>query len=304
MADFSLGKALGAGFTVIRRKPAAPLIWGLLYAPLMLGPILITMIVPQPDTSATATPQEALGRIWVSLLPLLMLQPFLLVGSIVVQAMLQCAIFRSVLEPQNSRRFYLALGPQELWVGLAQFCLGFVLMVPMFGALAVVLPAGVGVYFAAGGGHQAIAPVAVYAVIAGLAVLALTLWVFVRFSMAAPMAFADRNFRLLESWPLTRGHAGRLMLLGLLVMAMVIGAYAVLALVVGASTLMAVFTATALAAFNGGADGRTVGAGVIFFFGVFAVLSGYLWAITVAPWADAFRQLRAGQIGTAAPAGA
>jgi hypothetical protein len=41
------------------------------------------------------------------------------------------------------------------------------------------------------------------------------IWVLLRLSMATPMSFAQRGFRLYESWALTSGQAGKLFLVAL-----------------------------------------------------------------------------------------
>ena len=41
MADISLGRALGSGFALIRRRPASVLVWGLLIVLFVQAPILV-----------------------------------------------------------------------------------------------------------------------------------------------------------------------------------------------------------------------------------------------------------------------
>jgi hypothetical protein len=64
-----------------------------------------------------------------------------------------------------------------------------------------------------------------------LASYGVIIWLYLRFSMAGPMTFRDRKFRLFESWALTRGHVGRLLGVGALVGLIAFGIYLVLALV-------------------------------------------------------------------------
>ena len=50
-----------------------------------------------------------------------------------------------------------------------------------------------------------------------LIALGAMLWLFVRFSLGLPMSFAGSYFRLFESWSLTRGHAAKMVLVGVAV---------------------------------------------------------------------------------------
>jgi hypothetical protein len=285
MADFSIGKAIGAGFRLIRRKPLAPLVWGLIYTPLLATPAMLGLLMPPQGVRHGDLDPDAVGAMMLQMAPLVALQPIIMLSSIVVQAMLYCAVFRAVLEPQNDRRFYLRLSAQELWVGLTQFALGFVLMIPML--------LGIGVYAASGGGKAAIAPLIGLGAVGLFGLTALVLWVYARFSMAAPMSFEDRTFRLLESWPFTRGKAGKLMLLGCFVFGVAIGFWVILMIPIALLVGLAAVGAALAAAFGAGGNSAGVGpAAVVLFMVLLGVFSGYMWAVTLAPWADAYRQMR------------
>ena len=73
----------------------------------------------------------------------------------------------------------------------------------------------------------------------GLIAVVVLVWLGLRLSMAAPMTFVDRQFRLFESWSLTRGSAWRLLGVAVLSLLMVF----VLELVVAGVVLGAMFAA-------------------------------------------------------------
>ena len=136
-----------------------------------------------------------------------------------------------------------------------------------------------------------------------LVVVGFAVWLMLRFSMAGPMTFAERTFRLFESWTLTRGRAGSLFLLALLIalvlllfQAVVITLAAMLVLLVAGGTA-AFADATALNALfvqSPSALFASLGGVMVFVFVVVSILAGFAFAITLAPWADAYRQLTAG----------
>src|SRR5579871_4661093 len=192
MADFSVTDALGVEAGLIRRKPLAVLAWGVLPAlvivPLFLlfGGAFIALVAQAVKASGD---QTALAQ---AVLPL--------IGG----------VFLAVLHPEQSAFFYLRFGAAELWLMATSFVLGLVFF-------------GVGVVFAI---PQAIVGVALFNAPTGekvavdllftLARLAVTIWIWLRLSLGMPMTFASRQFRLFESWALTRGHAWALFRFALL----------------------------------------------------------------------------------------
>src|SRR5579859_5389069 len=211
MAELSIGDAVGAGFGVIRRRPVAVLIWGLLRMA-MLGAMLVVMApmylamvaevaknagaghAPTPDVASMMQMQ---GTIWL----LNLVTAFL--GTI-----LYCAVFRSLIHPDQSRFVYLRLGMTELML--------FLLMMGAYIAFAVaivilMIPAAliVGLLVAV----HAIAAAVIAGVLLGLGALYGLAYVALRLSMVGPMMVDDGQFHLFDAWALTKGRAGALFLM-------------------------------------------------------------------------------------------
>lgn len=120
------------------------------------------------------------------------------------------AVYRAMLEPENSSRWYMRLGMQEFWLGAvgAVACTMF-----FFVAAIAVIPVLMLSFFLAAmnGGVMSIG----VWIVVGLSVLlcmALLWWAAIRLSLAYPMSFTRRTFLLFESWAMTRGHALRIFL--------------------------------------------------------------------------------------------
>lgn len=199
MSAFSIGAAVESGFAVVRRNPGAICVWAMVYWALTLPPTLVGSALSLAAAEAMSDPQA-----------LIALLPFHVVGvvlSILTGALLTCAVYRVVLEPDRKLRWYLALGAQERWIALVGCAMLLVLL--LVGAV-VSLP----VWLAAAVLHLREQPPAVaetlILVLLGGAALAAWAWVAVRLSLALPMSFERRAFCLKESWALTRRHAWRM----------------------------------------------------------------------------------------------
>lgn len=293
MAEISVGQAVGAGFRVIRREPLAVLGWAALnlatsVAVLALFGGMIAQIVaigqrPDPEMpDLVGLQMQMVG-----------LQPLFSLGGLVLQAVLMGAIFRAVLQPEERRWAYLRLSGQELWLGLVLVVISFGLA---FGVMLLILPlagvaAIVGIAFRDTLGVLGMVAVGVVAL---LTVVSAIVWVTLRLSMAYPMSFTDRNFRLFESWTFTRGHLGKLFLV-LLSVVLIALAIQVLAFLIGAAAVVATV----------GPEWKALIAGdplTLFRIGgpltavlvvAWAVLAALTATITTAPLADAYRQLTA-----------
>ncbi len=310
MADFSMGYALGSGFSLIRTRPGAILAWGLTYLligmvlPLgmalwVMGPEIPRLVASfsQLQASTAGPPPEFM----VFQSKMMLVQPVTMLAPLIAQTILAAAVFRAVLEPGARSMASLRLGRRELWLGLTLLVAGILTAVALVAMELIGIIVGVilGLVFEAA--HVDVAVRIVVFVMLGLALFGTFLAVAVRFSLALPMSFAEGQFRLFESWELTRGHAGKLFGLAVLV-ALISIVLAILfeSLLIGALLLAAMGPHLDPAAFEAIAHHPellwrppvlAVGAvaGV-----VFALAMGAVFAINLAPWAVAYRELAPG----------
>ena len=308
MADFSIGDALGSGFGLMGRRPFSVLAWGLTYVivgmalPLaMIGPAVGTEFASYfANLHGYASNPAALAQMMAPLQGRLMLmQPILWLTSLAVQAILTAAVFRATLEPRNRGLAYLGLGPREWWLGV----LNFVARILAFLLLMVLAVAGLAVGFALNAvleaQHLDKGVRALALVVLGAVLLAVFIGVCIRFSMAGPMTFAEKRFQLFESWSLTRRHGWKLFglaLLLVLVSAVVVlvfeavGAGIVILISGGLHWDVAAFTAALQDQRRLWSSG--LGEGLIALVLLCAYAFGGLFAISVAPWATVYRELR------------
>lgn len=300
MAAIDIGRAATAGFRLIASKPLAVLAWA--------GVLFVVGVLPVAGlmsaffgaiaemVQAEAAGQEPSPEAMLPMMSAVFaMQPILLIAGIAVRAIVTAAVFRAVLEPGQGRWFYLRLGAEELWLALMIAVIGILLSLLAFPAALVIMPvAMIGAVSAEGDPAAIIAPT----LIAVLAFGALYAWVLVRFSMALPMTFAQRQFRLFESWTLTRGHTLRLLGVGVVLVAIVLVLELVVALAfVGISFALhgsGGFDEAAVTAFFAQDASIWMAELAPWAIGVAvlgALLGAVLSAITIAPWADAYRQL-------------
>ncbi|MBO9546676.1 hypothetical protein [Caulobacter sp.] len=230
MARFSVADAATAGFGIIGRKPLAVLGWGLAMLVATAVPMYLLLLFMRPDFAALMQiaaqrgPEydpETFARFMRLQSGMMLFQLLSWIWSTAVNAVLCCAVFRAVLAPQDSRFGYLRLGAREGWLTLL-FLVEYVLAYIGFfvvALLAAVVVAIVGV----GAGGSAESAMIGTAVVIGLLVLVLFVWLALKLSMAAPMTFVDKQFRLFESWSFTKGHVGQLLGVSLLLLVFLIG---------------------------------------------------------------------------------
>jgi len=230
MASFSVGEAATAGFGVIVRKPLAVLAWGLLLMVATAAPMYLLLIFLRPDFAllmqmgvqdGASNDPNLLPRLIRMQSGMMLFQLLFWLWSTGVKAVICSAVFRAVLEPKDSRFAYLRLGPQEGWLTLlflVEYVLAYI-AVFIVALLGMVLVAIIGV----GAGGNSVSAMFGTAIVVGLAALALFLWLALKLSMAAPMTFVDRQFRLFESWTFTKGHGWRLLGMTLLPLVFLIG---------------------------------------------------------------------------------
>ena len=234
MAKLSVTGAATAGLGLIGRKPWAVASWALVFLVLLLAPVLALVGHMAPiliEFIQTAKTQGQGAEASPVMLQKMMamqsgLMGFQLMGwfwSAGVKAVICAAVFRAVLHPGQDAFGYLRLGAQELWLALLFLVEAVLAMIVVFlaalltglvAALLFVIASKVG-----GGGGMAIKVVGCVAV---LALPVSLIWIALRLSMAAPMTFADKTFRLFESWSLTRGKAWSLLGIAVLTVIFVI----------------------------------------------------------------------------------
>jgi hypothetical protein len=234
MGDIDVFATAFAGFGLFNRRPLAAATWsalvvvalGLLIA--LFGGMLATIIAAAAQTAgsgAAANGAAAAGALLGVAGGALGFLFLFGIGSVVLSAVIACAVYRAVLEPENTAYFSLRLGPQEGWVMLSHFVLGLLIAIVRIALAIPTLVIG-GVFEASGGvigGHLA-------RFVGDVASLVLLAWLYLRFSMVGPMSFSERKFRLFESWTLTRGHGWRLLGVGVVVWLWIVALYAVLVL--------------------------------------------------------------------------
>jgi hypothetical protein len=302
MAQFSVSAAVGSGFDLIRTRPLTVLLWGVaqfaMAAVILLAffPLWLSMIGTlgrQAVEGGRPDPAAFMGQM-AGFQGVLLLVNF---GALFARALLSCAVWRSVLHPQQSAYAYFRVSMAELYVFLltvgASYAAGFVIFIPLI-PIAIVI---VGLVAA-----HAYAAAIVVGVVAVLALLAAVLYLALRFSLVGPMIVQDGKFHLMESWTLTRGHVGGLFATGLLLVLMVIVLEIV---VVGVAMAVLVGVAGGLGASAAGHPEAlrnllghpgpdmisriipwVLGLGVIF-----APLAGALYAVMLAPWSRILRDL-------------
>jgi len=312
MAKIDVAKAAFAGFGVIGRNPAAVLVWGLLLAVCGILPFLLVMgsfmsifaEFSAVDPGAAPPSPDAMMPMMSTMM---LLQPLLILLSIAQQAVLGGAVIRAVLEPENKSWFYLRFGAQELWLALVSIVFFVLVMVASMVISVVSIPLMViGMIGSPDNTAVAFLVIMPFLLAASLAFL----WLTLRFSLAFPMTFAERQFRLFESWTLTRGAGGSLFAVALILIAMMMVLYVLLVVVIGAVVLIGAglasggFDPAAIEAYFN-QDPKALMTAVLPWIVVGSV-GGYtvaaaMMAVLLAPWAEAYRQLR-GQTPSAEPA--
>lgn len=246
MAAFSASDAAFEGFRITRERPLAVAIWVALYVAYQ-GALLI-LVMPRvapfmavmqqqaqgggsPDTAAVMNAYQEVAPAYAILLPL----------ALVVNALMQCAVYRSVIRPEDRGLGFIKLSADEFRVLAVQIALTLLLGVGVFIGLVLTTAVGAGV----GAASQPIGVVVGAAMLAAV-ICAVTL-VAVRLSLAPVLTFADRDLRVFESWTATRGLFWPL--LGAYVLAFFMGLLvAILVSIVSAMATAAVGWATGASA--------------------------------------------------------
>ena len=302
MGEISGREALFAGFRLIAREPAAFLAWcvvcfllGIAPQALSLGPTL-QMMGAMAAGGGVSSPEVLAAQ-----QQMMAYQPLIYLSSLALMALIPAAVFRAILLPEDRGFLYLRLGAREFWVVvivLVMVVMYFLaIVVGMIPFLIVVFIVGLASAGAEGGGGAAAG--AAGGVLLGMvmifALMFVIFWGALRFSMAPVMAFADRTFRLTESWTLTKGRAWKMFLVGLaafaitvLVEVVVLGGLFIAA--GGAEGVTALGAAPSPVAALQQLGAPWLAAAVV----AMTLLSGMAYVLWAAAWADMYRQLRPG----------
>lgn len=295
--EVSVGRALGAGFDLIRRNPGALAAWAVVYVVIGVLPQAGMMALLAPTwgrfmqgavRGAAATPEMLQAQAQMTAI-----QPLSWLIAVVCQTLLIGAAYRACLFPQERGFFYLRVGRRELWLALIILILAIGFFVVLF---AVMIPVVIiaGLIGAAASGATRGSPAALFIVFpAMIAALAVPVWLGLRLSLAPAMSFAERGFHLFESWSLTRGLAWRLFATA----AVIVVLYFVAELVIGAGGFLllggpASFERIGEWARDPGTLMSHIAPIALGFGVVLSVATAAFYAVFGAAWAEIYRQLK------------
>ena len=122
MAEVSIGGAVGEGFSLIRKRPGVVLVWGLIYmlataaVLALLAPGYIAMFAAFSQAAGPRRPPTLAGPAMQNMMRVQSLTYLYDIFSLLLAAVINCAVFRAVLHPQQSRWAYLRFGAPELFL--------------------------------------------------------------------------------------------------------------------------------------------------------------------------------------------
>lgn len=302
MARFSIGTAIGEAFGLMRRRPLAVFVWGLL----MVAPSVasIALILPMMGEmfasigSDGADHEQIHDAMMGSMMQVQGVSSLLNLLQILLSVVVYTAVMRAVVRPRETSFFSLRVGMDELRVAVV----GLAIIVGFYLVALVLILLGAGIGFAVWGLGEPFN----WLVIAGLCIgLVLAIWMgAARVSLMAPASVLHQTFAFEEGWKLGRGRTGALFGMMLLIMLIII----VTELVVFGIG----FGVTMVAA--GGMDWSSIHAAIeddpiaglhaLFVANwpwvtvaalVLSALYGFLLTLGIAPFASACRQLTDGQ---------
>jgi len=201
--SFSPTDATFEGFRVVRRAPLTILFWSLIY----LAAFAVTFIAVGPSLAGLmamaermqgAEPGfaefEALGRAFGWIFGVA--APIMLAMG----AVLNAAVARSVLRPSEKAFGYVRVGADELRVLATTLILSLVIFVLTMGLYLVLALLGFAAYSSGQGWLWLIV------VLGALAAIGLVVWLSVRWSLAVPIAMAEKRIAPFASFALTKGR--------------------------------------------------------------------------------------------------
>lgn len=193
------------GLQTMRRRPLTVLAWaGFSLVMLPILGLLVKIGLGEEGRQvlagrgSSADPRELLdlvmnlGGVMVLLVAL----------ALLLGAVLQAAIIRSVLEPGNDRFAYLRLGKEEIQLLIVS------LITWATALLCTIIPSGVVVL---GSSLLSGAAAGWFAFLGALSVIGFSLWVAVRLSLLGPHAFSHHHIDIRAAWIQTHGQFWRLL---------------------------------------------------------------------------------------------
>lgn len=202
---FSATEAAFEGFRVVRRKPMTLVYWALFYILTMAiafalagGSIASLMAFSQELEQSSGTPTfddlAPLGQAYMAILGLLL--PLGLMSG----AVLNAAVARSVLRPEQSAFGYLRLSMDEIRVLVVSLVLAIVFG---FGIFCSAFLLGIVAGFA---GAASSTVGVLIGIIGGIALACAAIWLAIRFCLAIPITVAEGRMAFVDSFKVTKGR--------------------------------------------------------------------------------------------------
>lgn len=230
-----------AGIEIIKKNPLAVLVWGLVYLVVSVVSSVLMVAVAGPalmalqnyQSAPDADPMAVFGHL-SALVPVYIVAGVL---GLIASAIVQCAVFRSQLQPEAGGLASLKLGGDEfrqILVGIL-WALAFVLFYIVFGIALAIL---IGIISMVGQFSEILAGILIFVLVVGSIVT--FLYIVSRWSLVMVQSFAEKKINIFGSFKLTQGQGWKLLggylLLGLVMIVIMIIVYSlVFALVVGTS---------------------------------------------------------------------
>lgn len=300
MARFSIGTAIGEAFSLMRRRPLAVFVWGLLMvAPSVASVALILPMMGEVFTSIAATGadhEQIHDAMMGDMIQMQGVSSLLNLLQLVLTVIVYTAVMRAVVRPRETSFFSLRLGMDELRVAVV----GVAIVVGFYLLALILILLGVGIGFAVWGLGEPFNWMIIVAMCIGLF---LAIWLgAARVSLMAPASVLNKTFAFEDGWKLGRGRTGALFGMMLLILLII-----VVAEVIVFGIGMAVMAVTA-----GGMDWSQIHASIednpiaglqaLFLANwpwitvaalIISALYGFLLTLGIAPFASACRQLSA-----------
>jgi hypothetical protein len=248
MTVFSATDAAFEGFRVTWEKPRTLLIWtGFFLVVNLLMPLALFGLGLNTSLAeleaASANPSNDPSAALESFMALAPLYGILIPVGLIVQAVIAAAVFRLILDPEDSRRHPVQFGREE--ARLIALSLIYTLLF-ILAVVAVVLVGGIaaGLMGLTGAGP-------LFGVLIGFALSGLLVYVSVRMSLGPVITFSEDRLAIFDSWRLTQGLFWPMF-----------GTYALAIIAILIFYLLSMILVVALGAILSGGDIAAVGKGV------------------------------------------